>query len=80
MGDSCLDKIIGIYNAKLEKQVTLCEKLLYIHLYRGEAEEEELPRLSTEISKLADTLKTVLILAEEKEISNRKHMRGLKCD
>ena len=35
----------------------------------------ELTNLHTEISSLADTLKTVLYLAEEKEIANRKAER-----
>ena len=71
MGSFYLDKIIAEYDAKLAMQANGCRIYLRILLDFG-LSQEELARLSTEISKLAETMKTVLYLAEEKKWQERK--------
>lgn len=61
-----LDKIIAEYDTRGDVQARECIILLenYIEFY---VSPEELSRLHTHISALADTLKTVIGLAAEKE-------------
>lgn len=68
---SHLDKIIAKYDELLYMQVVECMRLFEGFYSFMECSQEELEAISTHIRGLADTLKTVLVLAGEKERSGK---------